>query len=69
MLCSKNALDFDDFIRMNMKLQKPPRLILRGSERVKENRSLSKTSDTVSKQYSLQYNFKRGKYSIKWGYT
>ncbi len=67
MLCFKNALDFDDFIKLNMTLQKPPRLILRGSVRVKENRSLSKTCDTVPKQYSLQYNF-RGKYSIKWGY-
>ncbi len=68
MLCFKDAFEFDDFIKMNMVLQKPLCPILRESVRVKENRSLSKTSDTVSKQYSLQYNFKRGKYSIKWGY-
>ncbi len=68
MLCFKNALDFDDFIKMNMTLQKPPRLILRGSVRVKENHYL-KTCDTVPKQYTLDYNFKRGKYSIKWGST
>ncbi len=69
MLCFKNALDFDDFIKLNMTLQKPPRLILRGSVKVKENRSLSKICDTVPKQYPLEYNFKRRKCSIKWGYT